>query len=251
LTYKKQRWLIAIKYAMLTQPGNRDVNEDSAIIIERGGNWCFVVADGLGGHGKGEIASQTVVATFERELSPDEQSAAGFLGRAFAAAQDSVTDKQKAMGARFEMKTTAVALAIINGKCAWGHVGDSRLYMFNKNKIQTRTLDHSVPQMLALSGEIREKKIRGHPDRNMLLRAIGVQWDSPMYEVSDEADASGCQAFLLCSDGFWELIDEKHMRDSLKKQRGAEDWLRSMAGEVEKNGAGRDMDNYTAITVTL
>jgi len=175
----------------------------------------------------------------------------GFLKRTFIAAQNAVMELQKTEHAQFEMKTTAVALAIIKDKCSWGHIGDSRLYMFNKNKIKARTLDHSVPQMLVLSGEISENKIRKHPDRNKLLRVMGIEWGSPRFELSGECALSECQAFLLCSDGYWEFINEKHMCSLLKKSRNADEWLNMMTAEVEKNGAVYDMDNYTAITVIL
>ena len=243
--------MINITYAKLTGIGGRETNEDSTTIAPQGDSCCFVVADGLGGHGRGEVASQTVTAVFESEFARNEQNADEFLRHAFTAAQNAVMDLQRAEHARFEMKTTAVALVIVGEKCAWGHIGDSRLYMFKKNKVKVRTLDHSVPQMLALSGEISEKKIRKHPDRNKLLRVIGIEWDSPRFEVSNELALSDCQAFLLCSDGFWELVDEKRMCSFLKKAQDADDWLRMMNAEVEKNGAGTDMDNYTAITVIL
>ena len=241
--------MIAIVYAKSSKTGGREINEDSVAVVERDGKYCFAVADGLGGHGRGEAASQAATAAFEREFGCDESSAGEFLNRAFLSAQDAVMELQKIEHARFEMKTTAVALAITDGKCAWGHIGDSRLYAFKKNKVKARTMDHSVPQMLALSGEIREKKIRKHPDRNRLLRVIGIEWESPRFELSNEFDLSEYQAFLLCSDGFWELIDEKRMSALLKKSRDADNWLRMMTEEVEKNGVAQEMDNYTAIAV--
>ena len=140
-----------------------------------------------------------------------------YLNHAFTTAQNAVMELQKKQHARFEMMTTAVALAIIDGKCAWGHIGDSRLYLFKRNRIAIRTLDHSVPQMLVMSGEIKEKKIRKHPDRNRLLRAIGIEWDSPRFETSEEYDSADCQAFLLCTDGFWEFIEDKRMCSLLRK----------------------------------
>jgi serine/threonine protein phosphatase PrpC len=147
------------------------------------------------------------------------------------------------------MKTAAVALVVLNGKCRWGHIGDSRLYFYHRNKPKARTLDHSVPQMLALSGEIKENQIRRHPDRNRLLRVMGVEWDTPRYELSDEIALDGNQSFLLCTDGFWDFIDEKAMRRLLKKSTDAQQWLVGMTNEVERNGAEQDMDNYTAIAV--
>jgi len=174
-----------------------------------------------------------------------------FLNKSFTAAQSEILALQEVHGDKLGMKTTAVCLSIIGDKCQWAHIGDSRLYLFKKNKISLRTLDHSVPQMLALSGDIKDKHIPHHPDRNRLLRVLGVEWDSPRYEVSDEILISNCQAFLLCTDGFWELINPKLICRYLKKSSSAEEWLNLMTAEVEKNGLGKDMDNYTAIAAIL
>jgi serine/threonine protein phosphatase PrpC len=240
---------------MITNPGQRDINEDSAVCLEQDGGFCFVAADGLGGHGGGEIASQTLTEVFRREFAAAADDTEAFLHQAFLTAQDAILAEQKARSAPHEMKTTAAALVLLNGKARWGHVGDTRLYFFQKGKLKARTLDHSVPQMLVLSGDIKEKQIRRHPDRNRLLRVIGVAWDSPRYELSEEYPLSACQAFLLCTDGFWDFIDEKAMTRALKgvlKQSGAaEDWLAAMTREVEQNGAGSDMDNYTAVAVIM
>jgi serine/threonine protein phosphatase PrpC len=235
---------------MFTSIGSRDVNEDSAICLVAGGSFCFVVADGLGGHGKGEIASRLAVEAFRRqfEISSDEAPRA-FLEKAFNRAQETILAEQARTNSRHGMKTTAVALAAANGVYAWGHIGDSRLYLFRKNKLKMRTLDHSVPQMLALSGEIKDKQISGHPDRNRLLRAIGIEWEANRYELSDEWPLSRNHAFLLCTDGFWEHIEEKKIRAYLKKSPVAGKWLEQMIEEVKKNGQGRDMDNNTAISV--
>jgi serine/threonine protein phosphatase PrpC len=147
------------------------------------------------------------------------------------------------------MKTTGVCFVISGGKCQWGHIGDSRLYAFRKNKVALRTLDHSVTQMLVLSGEIKEKHMPHHPDRNRLLRVIGVDWDSPRYNISEQFPVSDFQAFLLCTDGFWEFITAKKMGSFLKKSKTAAEWLALMEAEIAKNGKGKDMDNFTAIAV--
>ncbi|MDR1588917.1 MAG: protein phosphatase 2C domain-containing protein [Oscillospiraceae bacterium] len=239
-----------LTYHSITNIGNRETNEDSALCLRRGEDCCFAVADGLGGHAHGEDASRKFVEVVGREFeSADFEDARSFLAKAFSAAQDEILKLQKTRSAKFEMKTTGVALIVTDGKCAWAHCGDSRLYMFRKNKARIRTLDHSVPQMLALSGELKEKKIARHPDRNRLLRVLGVEWDSPRFEVSDELDVSGVQAFLLCTDGFWEFIEQKEMERRLKKSPSPEEWLSAMTSYVESNGAGADMDNYTAIAV--
>jgi len=234
---------------MATILGNREHNEDSATCIVSNGNYCFVVADGLGGHGKGEIASAKAIEVFEREFHTTPESNECFLNNAFSNTQSEILALQQAQNNKLGMKTTAVCLSIIDSNCQWGHIGDSRLYVFNKNKVKHRTLDHSVPQMLVLSGELKEKHISTHPDRNRLLRVIGVEWDSPRYELSEELPLRDYQAFLLCTDGFWEHIEPKKMGGFLKKSKTAEEWLSLMTSEVEKNGTGQDMDNYTAIAI--
>ena len=149
------------------------------------------------------------------------------------------------------MKTTLVILHVGEERIWWGHIGDSRLYYFQNRKLQKRTLDHSVPQMLVAAGQLKEKQIRNHPDRNRLLRVLGVDWDSPKYQLAEPEARGGRQAFLLCSDGFWELIDEKKMQHCLKKSGSPAQWLQMMEQIVEKNGQGRNMDNYSAIAVWI
>ena len=234
---------------MITQTGSREHNEDSAACIEKDSNYCFIVADGLGGHGKGEVASQKAVEVFERDFCTNKKSNEEFLSSAFSNAQNEILMLQQTQGDKHGMKTTTVCLSIIENMCQWGHIGDSRLYVFRKNKVSIRTLDHSVPQMLVLSGEIKEKHISKHPDRNRLLRVMGIEWDSPRYELSDEVPLADCQAFLLCTDGFWEFIDPKLMGKFLKKSKTVDEWLGLMTAEVERNGQGQDTDNYTAIAV--
>ena len=238
-----------LSYKTISNIGGRKLNEDSYVCLEQGDSSCFVVADGLGGHGKGDIASRMLVETFQRVFKACHTDTETFLQAAFDSAQEEILAAQKDVGAMNEMKTTAVALIIIDNRCRWGHIGDSRLYMFSKNRVKTRTLDHSVPQMLVYSKEIKERDIARHPDRNRLLRAVGVEWDFPKYDLSDECELKSCQAFLMCSDGFWENIDQKKMGTFLKKSTSVEEWLAMMTHEVETNGSEKEMDNYTAIAV--
>ncbi len=242
---------VTVRYSTISKQGGREINEDSLYCGHKGDSYCFLVADGLGGHGKGEVASQLAASCFAKTFLETQEETELFLCQAFTAAQEEILKEQKAAGLMNDMKTTGVALAIIHGVVQWAHVGDSRLYAFKKNKVVQRTLDHSVPQMLVLAGDIREKQIRNHPDRNRLLRVIGVEWEEPRYVLSDEYSMDEFQAFLLCSDGFWELIDEKKMGSFLKKSSSPEEWLEKMCGLVEKNGKGRNMDNYTAVAVWL
>lgn len=237
-----------IQYKVFTDPGSRKINEDCPGVSESRQSYCFFVADGLGGHGKGEIAAQTamkaVCGTFSEQGYTDD-----FFKTAYYRAQELILAEQKTRHAFSEMKTTAVSLVLHDNKAYWAHIGDSRLYIFKHNKVKFRTIDHSVPQMLALSGDIKESEIRKHPDRNRLLRVLGVKGEQPKYELGKTIRLSGIQAFLLCTDGFWELIDEESMEKLLKSSNTPDEWIEKMRKVILENGKNTEMDNFTAIAV--
>lgn len=241
-----------MQYALLSETGNREHNEDYVGCKlnpdETAG--CFVLCDGLGGHGQGEVASRLVT---EKALECYEAfgDSRDFLTKAFEESQAALLKLQKEKHAENGLKTTAVMLLIGEAVVQWGHIGDSRLYFFEKGKLKKRTCDHSVPQMLAAAGEIKEKEIRRHPDRNRLLRVMGMEWDGSGYSLEERLERTEGQAFLLCSDGFWELIEEKKMEKCLRKAKSPEEWLESMEKIVQKNGSGLDMDNFSAVAVFL
>lgn len=196
----------------------------------------------------GDVASRLVVDEFGRQFE-QASDISSFLPKAFEKAQEALMAEQKALKAIHKMKTTCVALTTDEKNAYIGHIGDSRLYIFYKNKVKSRTLDHSIPQMLVLSKDIKESEIRDHPERNYVLRVMGVNWDKPMYELSRPEKLKKCQAFLLCTDGFWELILEDDMCRLLSLSGSPEEWLNKMTEVVKKNGEGRNMDNYSAIAV--
>lgn len=238
-----------IEHASITKKGDRTINEDYIGNSQSGNARLFCLADGLGGHGKGEVASELVVkesiSTFEAENHSD------ILANCFNQSQSNLLKEQIKENSRDEMKSTLTLLLIDENTASWGHVGDSRIYLFRKKKLFTRTLDHSVPQMLVSTGEIKDKDIRFHEDRNRLIRVMGMEWNAPKYELSEKTPIQRGDAFLLCTDGFWELIDEKDMTKLLKKANSPDKWLSEMEEIVLKNGAGKNMDNYSAIAVFI
>lgn len=235
-----------LTYASLTKPGDRTINEDSMAVARRGNDMLFILADGLGGHGRGEEASG-IVADICREVFTRSQKTD--LADLFQQSQDYLMAEQIRLNARNEMKSTLVLLEIAGNSAFSGHIGDSRLYVFRKAKLLFCSLDHSVPQMLVSTGDIKEKDIRGHEDRNRLLRVMGMEWSTPKYELHNPLPLTNADSFLLCSDGFWEWIDEKQMMKTLKHTKTPEAWLTAMEEIVSANGEGHNMDNYTAITV--
>lgn len=239
-----------ISYAVFTDKGGREVNEDSVGVARNAAKHCFVLCDGLGGHGMGDAASSLVVDVFKDQFSKTDD-VVNFLEQAFCASQDILMAEQIARNAKRKMKTTAVAVVTDDRNAYIGHIGDSRAYVFSKGRVKTRTQDHSIPQMLVLSGEIKEKEIRNHPERSIILRVMGVDWEEPMYELMSPLPLKKCQAFLLCSDGFWELIEEKEMCELLKRAKTVDEWMQSMTKTVKENGKDRNMDNYSAIAVWI
>ena len=233
-----------ITYATLTDIGKRAVNEDYLGVSHTADRMAFILCDGLGGHGNGDVASRLVVDVVKKQMEQDKS-----IEESIQAAQTALLARQVEQNAGDSMKTTVTCLTISEEKARFGYVGDSRIYLFEKGKYKMRSQDHSVPQMLVNRGAIKESDIRHHEDRNRLLRVMGTKWDTPKYQIVDDILLTKYSSFLLCSDGFWELIDEKQMGKLLKKAKTPEEWLRSMEQAVREKGAGTNMDNYSAIAV--
>ena len=239
-----------MEFCSISKPGNREINEDSLGPFICNGLAGFIVADGLGGHGKGDIASQIAVKEFQNTLKrSNELSISQRLDTAIHNAQDAILLEQAHQNSPLQMKTTFAAVIMDGQTATCGHIGDSRIYVFRHNKIWKHTLDHSVPQMLVLSKEIKERDIRNHPDRNKLLRALGVEGTVKYDDF--EVETQKVQALLLCSDGFWENILENEMCSLLKKSYSVQEWMDQMCEMVERRGVSRDMDNYSAIAVWM
>lgn len=238
--------------ATISACGDRPHNEDFLEYKSSDNNtYFFALADGLGGHGKGEVASSlcvnTCIAVFENNSSIE---ASELFEKAFSEAQNTLIEKQKKENAQNKMKTTLVLCRIINNRVSWAHIGDSRLYVFRNHKLISQTFDHSVPQMLVASGEIKLSQIRHHEDRNKLLRALGVNSETLRYQIDEcEFELQHGDALLMCSDGFWEWITEHKMEKFLKKADNAQTVLDKMVKYIVKKGHKKNMDNYSAILV--
>ncbi|MBO5373349.1 MAG: serine/threonine-protein phosphatase [Lachnospiraceae bacterium] len=235
-----------ISYGSLTNQGERAINEDYLGIVVTRDVVSFILCDGLGGHGNGDVASKFVVEQMQNSL---EQSKS--IEESIMYAQEELLKKQIVENAGNSMKTTVTCVSVSDAMARFGHVGDSRIYLFEKNKYKLRSQDHSIPQMLVNRGDIREKDIRHHEDRSRLLRVMGTEWNGPKYQMVDNILLNKNTTFLLCSDGFWELIDEKTMGKTLKKAKDPESWLKDMEQIIWKNGRGTNMDNYSAIAVFI
>ena len=233
-----------LQTASYTDIGSRACNEDRVQRRICGECGCFILADGLGGHGGGDRASEVVCGTvcegFDGRVDPAE------LTRLLQLAHERIVRMQTPQCA---MKSTAVALTVGNGRAAWAHVGDSRLYHFLNGKIVFQTMDHSASRIAVMLGDITPDQIRFHEDRNRVLRALG-QDGALNVEAKEESLSPGRHAYLLCSDGFWEYVLEEEMEADLAVAHDPEDWLNRMRGRLASR-VGADHDNHTAAAVWL
>lgn len=231
-----------------TNVGSRDNNEDYYLEAVVDKYCCYIVCDGLGGHADGEVASKFIseylIARFKENPTMKEDLIESYVVDANKKLIDHVSES----GAN-----TTLTMVITNGMnvlCA--HVGDSRIYCMNGEKIIYQSRDHSVPQMLVQMGEIREDEIRGHEDSNRLLRVMGMEWDKSKVEISVLSFADNEPVgIILCSDGFWEYILEEKMFKLFKKSKNPQKWMERMLKVVRRKANLKTNDNYTAITVMM
>lgn len=232
------------RYSYLTNPGGRRENEDSVLIRKINSSTAAVVADGLGGHGGGGLASRAAVKTVLNCFAEGQCRTTEGIAHTIGQANDAVLSCQTE---DCKMKTTLVCLFLEDGVAEWVHVGDSRLYHFIDRRLSSRTLDHSVPQLAVSMGMITEGQIRFHEDRNRLLRALGS--DSREPDISGPVSlARGFHSFLLCTDGFWEYVLEEEMERTLAESESPEKWLGRME-QLLRAKAPEKNDNYTAAAV--
>lgn len=234
---------------LVSRIGGRDRNEDAC------GYWgtqplCCVLADGAGGHGGGDIAARTAVRSVLDGFAADPRCtpahALGLMHRANAA----VLGRQRTDPEHGDMRATLVVLALDpeSDAAVWAHIGDSRLYLFRDGHLFAQTRDHSLYQSLVEAGFADPDARRGNPQRNVLTGSLGIDQGFKPDVTDVTVKAQTGDAFLLCSDGFWEFVDETAMEGMLQRASSAQSWLDAMADRVAHTGGDRQ-DNYSAIAV--
>ncbi len=193
----------------------REINEDSGrhfkpndpeVLSSKG--WLTIVADGMGGHASGEVASQLAVELVGRLYYQDERDPSQALRHAVEEANRLIHAASLKDERTRGMGTTCTALVLHKGSAYAAHVGDSRLYMIRGGDIYLMTEDHSAVMEMVKLGVITREEARHHADKNVILRALGT---TPEVEVSTwEAPlpVQGSDQFLLCSDGLYDLVED-------------------------------------------
>ena len=240
----------AIQHHTLCKIGGRKKNEDCYGVEQTASGGCFVVADGLGGHGGGDVASQTAVAEVLAGFRQQPPFRPSSLEQLTQAVHHAIQTQQQQEADLSRMGTTLVVLWIEQGQALWAHVGDSRLYLLSKDALLFQTHDHSVPQHLVERGEISPEDIRSHWGRNQLLQSLG-QPGSPQPDVARRPYALEVgHAFLLATDGFWEYVWEDEMLNDWRDSAHPKAWLTLMEARLLQR-VGPYHDNYTALAVQV
>lgn len=234
--------------AQLCESGGRANNEDFCSYLELDGAACWVVADGLGGHRGGELASKTAAEVVLQSFRGNREISSAALESHIGDAQTAILELQRKDPSVSDMRTTVVALISDSRQVLWAHVGDSRLYRFQGGDLVFQTEDHSVPQSLVRAGEIVSDQIRGHCDRNRLLRSLGEPGPPRPTLLPCAAPLSRGDAFLLCTDGFWEYVWETEMLADLAASDTPEHWLERSTRRLRQR-ARAEHDNYSALAI--
>ena len=226
--------LCVVEHAGLSDVGReREHNEDSFLVRSP----LFVVADGMGGAEAGEVASQMAVEAFEQASDLPAKLAA-----TVEAANASIHAMAVADSSRQGMGCTLTAAYADAGKLTVAHVGDSRLYRLRGESLEQLTDDHSLVGGLVRLGQLTEEEAETHPQRSVILRAVGVE---PTVEVDVlEFDLEAGDVYLACSDGLSGMVRTPVLEETLR-MFGSLDEAAEMLIELANAAGGRD--NITAV----
>ena len=229
-------------YAGLTNTGRvRPINEDALLIAPP----LFAVADGLGGHQAGEVASRIAVDTL-RDQAPRRADAKG-LGRAVRAANAAVMEAAANGRGRSGMGSTITAVMVDGLRLAVAHVGDSRAYLMHPDgSLERISQDHSMVADMVRQGTLTEDEARRHPNRSVITRALGS--DPNMFADVAEVEADEGDRLLLCSDGLTSMLTDDEIAMILAGAPEADGAVRAL---VDAANAAGGHDNVSVIVVDL
>src|SRR6201999_64037 len=235
---------LVLRYAVRSDVGLlREGNEDSAYAGPR----LLAVADGMGGHAAGEVASSLTIASMAKlDSEPPGGDMLAELSAAVAAANTRLQEMIIANPAVEGMGTTLTALFWSDGHAAVCHIGDSRGYLLREGELYQITHDHTLVQSLVDEGRISVDDVSSHPQRSLLLRALdGRSSAEPDLSVHDSLVGD---RYLLCSDGLSGVVSDEMLRDTLASVTDPDAATRQLI-ELAINGGGPD--NITCIVADV
>ncbi|MGE0310626.1 MAG: PP2C family serine/threonine-protein phosphatase [Lautropia sp.] len=230
--------------------GARASNQDRMGYCFSRESLLMVVADGMGGHLRGEIAAQltmqTAASLFQQAAQPRLADPAAFLDQALRAGHRELHKYRELHELPECPRTTVVACVIQDNHAWWAHAGDSRLYLVRRGRVVARTRDHSKVETLVNLGLITEEESETHPERNKVLNCLGSPFE-PSIEIAPAYALRADDVVLLCSDGLWSGLKEDEMAVMLGAEPVMQVVPRLVQQAVERNGAVAD--NTTALAL--
>ena len=223
-------------------------NEDSFFVskIGDGDALLAMVADGMGGHNAGEIASAEAVKALKTSITTACSSPKDALEIAIQCANNEIYNMGKNTPTLHGMGTTITACVIAENKVTAAHVGDSRLYLVRNGQITQITKDHSLVEMLLESGSITKEDAKHHPQKNVITRALGTNnsVETDIYEF----DVFEGDVIFLCSDGLVNMIDDSVILSMITECSDFSDIAKDLVKAAENAGGE---DNITVILIKL
>ena len=219
----------------------RKENEDNYLVsAERG---LFVVADGMGGHVGGQLASTIAINVLDREIQDlENKETLPLLSAAMLKANELILNQ-----ARDEqyhgMGTTVTAAVVKDGALSIAHIGDSRAYLFREQALTLLTRDHSLVNELFQNGSLTREEAQHHPQRNILTRALGTS--NAQMDLFSIPVSTG-DVILLCTDGLHNHLSDSELETVLKQDISLEEKVREMVNMTLDRGG---TDNITVILV--
>jgi len=234
----------------------RKVNEDSFLCEKLEGienSYLYIVADGMGGHNAGEVASSMAVQEVASHikgniemLGHDENKILDLIRNSMLHANDRVYKTSIMKSNCLGMGTTLSMVLIKDGAAYIGHVGDSRIYLIREKLIRKLTEDHSLVAELVKSGSIKPEEADSHPQKNVITRALGTEYNLDP-DVFPESIQDG-DIILICSDGLTNAVKEEDMARIVVDSADLNEACGLLIDKAKENGG---FDNITAVVIQM
>ena len=236
-----------INYSYITDTGKvRDHNEDSVtILVNQNNEYLLAVADGMGGHKDGEVASSIAISHIGKRFN--EISSVGTKNDAINWLKDVVSEANVSIYKYTTeypdsegMGTTIVIALLTKEFLLFGNIGDSSGFVIKNGNLQKITNDHTLVNLLVKSGELTEEEAKEHPRKNVLMKALGANTNIEMDIFDVETDIDG---ILLCSDGLTNMLDNEQIEKVLAEEITIEEKLQKLVFKCNNRGGN---DNISA-----
>jgi protein phosphatase len=228
----------------------RKGNEDSFFADANEYRGLFMVADGMGGHAAGEVASQMAVevvsADLEKLVDLESADALEMVSLALRHANRAVFERSAAERDKMGMGSTASVLVLGDERFIIGHLGDSRIYLYRDGELRQITHDHSVVQEQIDAGIITRDAARNHKQSNVITRCVGMGWEVEP-DITD-GDVRQGDVYLLASDGLTGMVDDWRLQQLLGSRATPDRLVDAMISEANARGG---VDNITVVVVRV